>query len=111
MTAPKLPKDLALAPVAVAIDLNLQRLRARSSVSEIEYELQLELDRPPYADTREERAERILALALRDVDLHGWAAAVTADGSAIRLSGGSVTLDLAVGVTAQRFIDAMPVAA
>jgi hypothetical protein len=31
------------------------------------------------------------------VDLHGWDAAVTPDGSAVRLQGGSVTLDLALG--------------
>jgi hypothetical protein len=109
--SPKTPKDLALAPVAVGIDLNLQRLRAKETQEGIEFELQLELDRPAFADTREERADRVLRVALRDVDMHGWAAAMTPDGSAVRITGGSVSLDVSVGAAAQRFIDVAPVAA
>jgi hypothetical protein len=107
---PKTPKDLALAPVAVGIDANLQRLRTRSQDG-IEFELQLELDRPPFDDTRAERADRVLRLALRGVDLHGWEAELTPDGSAVRITGGSVSLDIAVGAGATRFIDAAPVTA
>jgi hypothetical protein len=111
MTAPKTPKDLSLAPVAVAIDANLHRLRTCPSTADVEYELQLELGQPPRDNTREERAARILAVALRDVDLHGWNAAMTEDGSAIHLAGGSVTLDLAVGAAAHKFLEAVPSAA
>jgi hypothetical protein len=111
MTSPKTPKDLALAPVAAAIDANLQRLRTKSTATDIDFELQLELDRPSFEDTRDERAARVLAVALRDVDLFGWAAQITGDGSAVRLSGGSVSLDIAVGAAAQRFIEPAAVAA
>jgi hypothetical protein len=101
---PRTAKDLALAPVAAGIDANLQRLRERADDRQIEYELTLELNEPAESDDRDERAARVLALALRDVDLHGWDATVTEDGSAIRLSGGSVSLQLALGAAAQRFV-------
>jgi hypothetical protein len=102
---PKSPKDLALAPIAAEVDANLGRLRDRPA-SEIERELQLELDRPGFNDTSAERATRILALALRDVDLHGWSAELTEDRSAIRLTGGSVSVDIALGEAVHGFIDA-----
>jgi hypothetical protein len=101
---PKSPKDLALAPTAAEIDANLGRLRDRTA-NEIERELQLELDRPAFDDSSAERAERVLAIALRDVDLHGWNAELTEDRSAIRLTGGSVTLDVALGEAVRTFID------
>ena len=101
---PKSAKDLSLAPVAAAIDVNLQRLRGHRSVEGIEFELSLELDRPPAAETRDERAMRVLAVALRDVDLHGWNAEITDDGSGVRLTGGSVSLDLSVGAPVQRYV-------
>jgi hypothetical protein len=101
---PKTPKDLALAPVAAGIDTNLQRLRDRHTDAEIEYELALELNEPVAAVDRAERATRVLAVALRDVDLHGWDAEVTEDGSAVRLRGGSVSVDIAVGAAVQRYV-------
>lgn len=109
--SPKNPKDLVLAPVAAGIDRNLQRLRSKDTEFDVEFELQLELDRPSFDDTRDERAARVLALALRDVDMHGWSAAITEDGSAVRLTGGSVSLDISLGALTQQFIDRMPVAA
>src|SRR5215207_10339477 len=42
---PRVPKDLALAPVAAEIDLNLQFLRDHAP-EQIEYELDVTLDRP-----------------------------------------------------------------
>jgi len=101
---PKTAKDLALAPVAAGIDANLERLRDRGDKAHIEYELTLELNEPASTDDRDERAARVLALALRDIDLHGWDAAVTDDGSAIKLSGGSVSLQIALGAATQRFV-------
>jgi hypothetical protein len=108
--SPRNPKDLALAPVAVGIDKNVQRLRSKDTESGIEFELQLELDRPSFDNTRDERAARVLALAVRDVDMLGWSAAITEDGSGVRLTGGSVSLDISLGAVTQRFIDRMPVA-
>jgi len=107
---PKTPKDLMLAPVAAAIDANLQRLRERTDDAAIEYELTLELNEPARVDDRAERAARVLALALRDVELHGWDAAVTDDGAAIALTGGSVSLELALGAAAQRYVGPAAVA-
>jgi hypothetical protein len=96
-------KDLALAPVAVEIDLKLQRLRAKSP-KEIQLELETELDRPIPGD-RDERAQRVLELALRYVNTRGWAAVITDDNSAVRLTGGTVSLDISVGAAVMRFIE------
>ena len=97
---PKNHKDLLLAPVAVEIDLNLQRMRD-CLPREVEAELELELDRPAMSREREERAELVLRQALRNVDMHGWSAAITDDGCRLRLQGGSVSLDLGLsgGIT------------
>ncbi len=100
---PHTAKDLLLAPVAAAIDLNLQRLRERDQ-SEVVLQLGLELDRPPFEDDRAERAQRVLLFAIRNVDLHHWDAAITDDGSAVHLSGGSVSLDISIGAAATRYV-------
>ncbi len=100
---PKTPADLALAPVAAGIDLNLQALRDKTP-DEIDYELSLQLDQPLIANTREERAEHVVRAAVRGIDLHGWDAAVTDDGCRLRLSGGSVTIDLGLGATVMGYI-------
>jgi hypothetical protein len=102
---PKTPTDLALAPVAAGIDINLQALRDRTP-QEIDYELSLQLDQPLIADTRAERAEHVARAAVRGIDLHGWEATVTEDGCRLRLSGGSVTLDLGLGAALMGFIQA-----
>jgi hypothetical protein len=109
MTHPKNVRDLALAPVAAEIDHNLQRLRGKSG-DEIRYELELELDEPAKVDSRDARAELVLALAVRGVDLRGWSTAITEDGSAVRLSGGSVSLDVALGTTVTAFVGQLAVA-
>ena len=101
---PKKQKDLLLAPVAVEIDLNLQRMR-NCSPQQVEAELELELDRPAMCSVREERAQLVLRQALRNVDLHGWSAAVTPDGSRIHLEGGSVSLDLGLSSGITRYIE------
>jgi hypothetical protein len=101
---PKEPKDLALAPVAAEIDLNLQRLRDRS-VDEIDYELTLELNQPPDGNDVDERAARVLAVALREVDLHHWTATVTDDHARLRLAGGSVSLDLGLSASLVAYIN------
>lgn len=97
---PKRQRDLMLAPVAAEIDLNLQRLRDVSP-KDVIAELELELNRPAAHVDAEERAALVLRQALRDVDLHGWTARITADGSRVHLGGGSVSLDLGLssGIT------------
>ena len=101
---PRVPTDLALAPVAAQIDLNLQRLRDKPPAA-VDTELQLELNRPPMPNTREERAAHVLRVALRDVELHGWEGVITDDGTRLHLSGGSVTLDLGLGAGVTLYID------
>jgi hypothetical protein len=100
---PKEPKDLALAPVAVHVDRNLERLRDKSP-SEIDYELTLELNQPPQTGTAEERSTRVLAVALREVDLHHWSAEITPDSARVRLSGGSVSLDVGLSAALLTYI-------
>ena len=101
---PKTPIDLSLAPVAVALDINVSRLRD-CTPAQIDYQLSLELDRPERSDTAQERAERILAVAVRNVDLHGWVPTITEDHCRLRLSGGSVTLDLGLGAEIMHYIN------
>jgi hypothetical protein len=101
---PRVPKDLALAPIAAGIDLNLQRLRDKEP-SEIGFELALELDTEESGEsTPQERAQRILHVALREVDLHHWDAAITDDFARLRLSGGSVSLDLGLSASILAYI-------
>jgi hypothetical protein len=97
---PKYPKDLMLAPVAVEIDQNLDRMRD-CLPQDVVAQLELELDRPAVCSDRDERASLVLRQALRNVDLHGWSAAITPDGSRLHLDGGSVSLDLGLspGIT------------
>ena len=100
---PKDMRDLALAPVAAAVDLNLSRLRDLTP-SEIAVELEVELDRPERVGDAAERAGRILQAAVRNVELHGWETGVTADHARLRLSGGSVSLELGLSASILDFI-------
>ena len=100
---PKVPQDLTLAPVAVALDRSLASLRD-ATPNEIVFQLELELDQPEYGHTPKERADRVLRVALRNVDLHGWKAEITPDMARVRLSGGSVTLDLGLSAVLHDFI-------
>ena len=101
---PRVPNDLTLAPVAVSIDRNLAILRA-NSVDEMATTIELELDKPERDATCEERAQRVLQVAVRNTDLHGWEAEVTPDHARIRLSGGSVTVDLGLSASILHFIE------
>jgi hypothetical protein len=101
---PRVPADLSLAPVAAGIDLNLQRLRDLNS-PEIVDDLVLELNQPAPAETRDARAKQVLRVALRDVDLYGWAAEISRDATRLQLRGGSVSLDLGLSAQLQRYID------
>jgi len=101
---PKKQKDLLLAPVAVEIDLNLQRMR-EGTPHDVLAELELELDRPAMCAQREERVELVLRQALRNVDLHGWNAAISDDGTRVHLGGGSVSLDLGLSASITSYIE------
>ena len=100
---PKQQKDLLLAPVAAEIDLNLQRLRGKSP-RDIGVELELELDKPALRIDRDERTKLVLRQALRDVELHGWSAAITDDFASVHLDGGSVSIDLGLGAAVEEYI-------
>jgi hypothetical protein len=101
---PRAPIDLVLAPVAVHLDMNLARLRDMSP-AEIEFQIALALDRPERTGTAEERMERLVAVTVRNVELHGWTPKITDDHCGMRLSGGSVSIDLALSAQITRFID------
>ena len=104
---PKTPKDLLLAPVAAEIDLNLQSLRDRSPGAIADaVAIALNVDRPG-AD-RAQRAARILGEALRGVELHEWHAEITGDSARLRLSGGSVSIDLGLSATILDYIENGP---
>ena len=100
---PKKQKDLMLAPVAVEIDRNLERIRD-CAPRDVEAELELELDRPAMCAERDERAQLVLRQALRNVEMHGWSAAITSDGSRIHLNGGSVSLDVGLSAGIAQYI-------
>ena len=101
---PKVPKDLALAPVAVAIDLNLHHLRDKSP-AEIDFALALALNRTTSDGDRADRAAWVLDEAIRGVEMHAWHTEITADSARLRLSGGSVTIDLGLSASILRYIE------
>jgi uncharacterized protein (UPF0371 family) len=101
---PKTPKDLMLAPVAAEIDLNLQTLRDKSP-AEIAESLAIALNVDLAGASPAERASRVLEEALRGVELHEWDAEITDDRARLRLSGGSVSIDLGLSATILRYIE------
>jgi hypothetical protein len=100
---PKVPTDLALAPVAAEIDLNLQSLRDEP-VDKIFENIALALNAGAPGASPADRADQILAVATRDVELHGWSVSVSEDATRLHLDGGSVTLDIGLSATIERFI-------
>ena len=100
---PKTPIDLALAPVAAEIDLNLQEVRDEGA-DKIVDAVAFTLNTSP-APTREGRAEQIRELAIRGVDLHGWAASISDDATRIQLRGGSVSHDVGLSASIRAFVE------
>ena len=90
--------------MSAAIDLNLQRLRDQSP-SEIDDDLAVELNVNTHASSRADRTRWVHESALRFVDLHDWQTQITEDGARLRLTGGSVTLDLGLSATLLRYIE------
>jgi hypothetical protein len=69
--------DLALAPVLINIERNLARVR---DSDDLEYALALALnDDNAWYHSATERADRVVQLAIRNVDLHGWNVVPTPD--------------------------------
>jgi hypothetical protein len=104
---PRTPKDLLLAPVAAGIDLNLQYLRDKSP-GQIDEALAIALNTDTAGADRVQRAGWILEEALRAVELHDWRAEITDDAARLRLSGGSVTIDLGLSATILHYIESGP---
>jgi len=100
---PKRPTDLTLAPVAAEIDLNLQEIRDVPN-DKVEEAVALVLNTAP-ADTRDARAHQILEVAVRNVDLHGWTAAISDDSTRVLLRGGSVSLDIGLSGAVHDYIE------
>jgi hypothetical protein len=101
---PKKSKDLLLAPVAAAIDLNLQELRDLTT-GEIGDAVALALNTSRGGSGRDDRAHRILEFAVRLIDLHEWDTEITDDAARLRLSGGSVTIDLGLSASILQYIE------
>jgi hypothetical protein len=100
---PRTPKDLLLAPVAAEIDLNLQFLRDVSP-AEIDDAIALAINNSTAGADRDQRAAWILQEAVRGVELHEWRAEITDDAARLRLSGGSVTVDLGLSAAILDYI-------
>ncbi len=100
---PRNPTDLLLAPVAAEVDQNLSVLRDKD-FSQVELELALALDLPA-AETSGGRSGQVLRAALRGVDVHGWDAEITPDNARLKLTGGSVTLELGLGKALTSYIE------
>jgi hypothetical protein len=104
---PKSPKDLLLAPVAAEIDLNLNALRDRSP-GELGDALAIAFNVDRAGTDRAERATRILDEALRGVEMHHWDAEITDDAARLRLSGGSVSIELGLSPSIRSYIENGP---
>jgi len=100
---PKEPTDLALAPVAVQIDRNLAQIRDMTP-EEIRVNVALQLNAVT-SDTDSGRAEQIQDVAVRAVEMHNWRADVSADFTRLKLSGGSVSLELGLSDSIRRYIE------
>lgn len=87
--------DLALSPVLVSIERNLAWLRDNDA---LRYALALELNDDDNAyTTAGDRARRVQRAAVRNVDLHGWTIAPTADLYGLAVAHGEHTVSIMLG--------------
>jgi len=100
---PRKPTDLTLAPVAAEIDRNLQPLRDADPL-DVAAAITLTVNEN-VGETRDVRAEQVYLSAIRDVDLHGWTAAISDDSTRLQLRGGSVTLDVGLSAALHDYIE------
>jgi hypothetical protein len=95
--------DLALAPVLISIERNLASLR---SSTDLELALALDLnDDDSWYSSAEQRAQRVLKSAIRDVDLHGWAVSPTSDRSGLAVSHGEYAVSLMLGAQLVEYVE------
>jgi len=95
---------MLLAPVAAEIDLNLQHLRDKAP-REIDNAIALAFNVDTTGADRAQRSAWILEEAIRLVELHDWHAEITDDAARLRLSGGTVTIDLGLSASILRYIE------
>ena len=100
---PRTPKDLLLAPVAAEVDLNLRFLRDEAP-AEIDARLAVAFNIDTTGSTREQRTAWVLEDAVRGVELHEWTPEITDDAARLRLSGGSVSVDLGLSASLTNYI-------
>jgi hypothetical protein len=94
--------DLALAPVLINIERNLAQLR---SSTDLEMALALDLnDDDRWYPSAEERAQRVLKSATREVDLHGWTVTPTPDWNGLAVSHGEYTVSVMLGAQLTAYV-------
>jgi hypothetical protein len=87
--------DLALSPVLVSIERNLAWLRDND---DLRYALAIELNDDDNAyPAAGDRARRVRTAAVRNIDLHGWTVAPTADLQGLAVSHGEYTVSIMLG--------------
>jgi len=95
--------DLGLAPVLVNIERNLAELRDNK---DLEFALAVELnDVDRMYPTASDRARRIRTVAVRDVDLHGWAVTPTADLQGLAVTHGEYTVSIMLGRRLAEYVE------
>jgi len=95
--------DLALSPVLVSIERNLAWLRDNE---DLEFTLAVELnDDDIMYPTASDRARRVRAAAVRDVDLHGWAVTPTADMHGMAVTHGEYTVSIMLGRRLTEYVE------
>jgi hypothetical protein len=95
--------DLALSPVLVSIERNLAWLRDNK---DLEFALAVELnDDDSIYPTASDRARRVRAVAIRDVDLHGWAVTPTADMHGLAVTHGEYTVSIMLGRRLAEYVE------
>jgi hypothetical protein len=95
--------DLGLSPVLVNIERNLAELRDNE---DLEFALAVELnDDDSMYPTASDRARRVRAAAVRDVDLHGWAVTPTPDLHGLAVTHGEYTVSIMLGRRLAEYVE------
>jgi hypothetical protein len=95
--------DLGLSPVLVNIERNLAWLR---DSKDLEFTLAAELnDDDSMYHTASDRARRVRTVAVRDVDLHGWAVTPTADMHGLAVTHGEYTVSIMLGRRLTEYVE------
>jgi hypothetical protein len=90
-------------PHSVNIERNLALLRDNE---DLKFALAVELnDADSMYPTASDRARRIRAVAVRDVDLHGWAVTPTADLQGLAVTHGEYTVSIMLGRRLAEYVE------